>query len=223
VDDTPLQSLYCFYTCSTLIPSLSPSTLYCFHLFVYLSHLTLYINIKHKTHIQVYYRSYAPAPAAQHNEEREYTGTVRDVQLNQSMAVVLTDSKATLHPIECTYERMQVFYHLVTYCTLCCTFQLYSFSLQTTKILCRTILLFYSIFSMISTPLIPSYISFLDNIIELFSLTLFSPTLITLLLFLNHLLLLSHTLFSPPLCQLVPPHKKELEYSPHARKVRSQE
>ena len=50
---------------------------------------------------QVYYRRITSATASQTSEEREYVGTVRDVQLNQSLAVVLTDSKATLHPIEC--------------------------------------------------------------------------------------------------------------------------
>ena len=60
-------------------------------------------------YFQVYYRSYAASTTPQHAEEREYTGTVRDVQLNQNMAVVLTDSKATLHPIECTYDLLHAF------------------------------------------------------------------------------------------------------------------
>lgn len=51
---------------------------------------------------QVYFRRITASASAQQSEEREYVGTVRDVQLNQSLAVVLTDSKATLHPIECT-------------------------------------------------------------------------------------------------------------------------
>ena len=51
----------------------------------------------------MYYRRITSATTSQSSEEREYVGTVRDVQLNQSLAVVLTDSKATLHPIECTF------------------------------------------------------------------------------------------------------------------------
>ena len=54
--------------------------------------------------LQVYFRRINSTVSAQQSEEREYVGTVRDVQMNQSLAVVLTDSKATLHPIECTYS-----------------------------------------------------------------------------------------------------------------------
>ena len=37
-------------------------------------------------------------------------GTVRDVQMNQTLAVVLTDTKATLHPIECTCDTFSMYY-----------------------------------------------------------------------------------------------------------------
>jgi WD repeat-containing protein 19 len=49
---------------------------------------------------KVYYHRIATSANAQHVHEQEYVGTVREVQLNKSYAVVLTDSKATLHPIE---------------------------------------------------------------------------------------------------------------------------
>ena len=49
---------------------------------------------------KVYYHRIIVNPTAQHVHEQEYVGTVREVQLNKNYAVVLTDSKATLHPIE---------------------------------------------------------------------------------------------------------------------------
>ena len=67
--------------------------------------------------MQVFFRRISTSASAQSSEEREYVGTVRDVQLNQSLAVILTDSKATLHPIECTYILLifKLFIYLFTY------------------------------------------------------------------------------------------------------------
>lgn len=46
---------------------------------------------------RVYYHKISPPTLV---NDQEYVGTVREVQLNQTFAVVFTDSKAMLHPIE---------------------------------------------------------------------------------------------------------------------------
>lgn len=185
----------------------------------------------------MYYRSYAPAPAAQHSEEREYTGTVRDVQLNQSMAVVLTDSKATLHPIECTYGAC-------TYFIIIWRTALSAVRFSCTALHRRPYTSFVSLYLLVTPPSHsrPLLLSVLIDEQNVFVFTSSFPYYsgskydIHILIYLtpNHLLpsllLFSHTcnsslsLISHRLrCQLAPPHKKELESSPHARKVLSQE
>jgi WD repeat-containing protein 19 len=51
---------------------------------------------------KVYYHKIIPTGSISDASEQEYVGTVREIQLNHTYSVVLTDSKATLHHIEQT-------------------------------------------------------------------------------------------------------------------------